>query len=68
MMKSRSSEVKHWGPVLREVMRDQAFMIGFPEGISAPEMFDELVHRGSNVATSATVIDVADYMREIYGT
>ncbi len=48
-------------------MRDREFLAQFPDGISAGEMYDALVERGTNIATSATVLDVADYMKEIYG-
>lgn len=60
-------ETPSWGPELRRLMRDSEFLAGFPEGISAEEMYQELVTRRTNVVTSATVIDVADYMTELYG-
>jgi hypothetical protein len=48
-------------------MDDSDFMSKFPQGINASEMYDELEARGSNIATSATVLDVANYMSEIFG-
>ena len=62
-----SDETIYWGPCLREIMKDTEFMSNFPNGIDGSEMFVELEKRGSNVATSASVLDVIDYMREIYG-
>ncbi len=62
-----SDETLYWGPELRRLMKDSEFMAQFPDGISSAEMYDALVERGTNIATSATVIDVADYMGEIYG-
>ena len=62
-----AGEVIYWGPCLREIMRDKEFLSKFPHGINASEMYEELMQRGSNVASNATVIDVADYMRELFG-
>lgn len=62
-----SDEKRPWGPVVREIMDDKEFMSQFPNGVDASELFDELVERGSNVATSASVIDIVDYMNEMYG-
>lgn len=61
------SETLYWGPELRKLMRDSKFMGQFSEGISAEEMYVALVERGTNIAICATVIDVADYMGEMYG-
>jgi hypothetical protein len=61
------SEAIYWGPCMREIMQDQEFMSKFPQGINASEMYEELEARGSNVAISATVLDVANYMSEIFG-
>ncbi len=61
------TETLYWGPELRKLMKDSEFMAQFPDGVSSSEMYDVLVTRGTNIATSATVIDVADYMKEIYG-
>ena len=62
-----SDEILYWGPELRRLMSDSEFTAQFPDGVSSIEMYDALVTRGTNIVTSATVIDVADYMREIYG-
>lgn len=61
------TETLYGGPVLREIMRDPDFKIRFPDGPNGVELYDELVKRGTNVATSATVLDVIDYMRWLYG-
>lgn len=60
-------DVLYWGPELRTLMKDSEFLAQYPGGVSAEEMYDALVKRRTNIAISATVIDVADYMREIYG-
>lgn len=62
-----TDETLYWGPELRKLMKDTEFMAQFPNGVSSSEMYDALVERGTNIATSATVLDVADYLREIYG-
>jgi len=59
------AETIYWGPCLREIMRDNEFMSKFPQGVNASEIYEELEARGSNVATSATVLDVANYMSEL---
>ena len=66
-MRFDADDTLYWGPELRKLMKDSEFMAQFPDGVSSSEMYHELMERGTNVATSATVIDVADYMNEIYG-
>lgn len=62
-----TNETLYWGPELRKLMCNSKFMAQFPKGISAEEMYNALVVRKTNIINSATVIDVADYMKEIYG-
>lgn len=62
-----SDESRPWGPVVREIMNDREFLDGFPQGVSGGDIYDELVNRGTNVATSASLLDVIDYMTELYG-
>jgi hypothetical protein len=65
--KAARDSKRPWGGVVREIMADLVFLDALPDGISGPEIYDELVRRGSNVAASASVLDVIDYMNEIYG-
>ncbi len=61
----RVTAPKPWGPVLREFVRSDEIRERYPNGASAVDLFQELLRLGTNVADCATVIDVADHLREI---